>query len=214
MDRRQLLKSISIFTGAAILSPQYLLANSNSKKLHFVGVGDGGCKMIEYLLSKGEQIGYTAINSNYKGYFFATNKQVVFELPIDAYNGRNMNLTTLQSQKGLPKNIANVFTDKSRHYVVFIGLGGYTGSYLSKEVISHFEAKNLRHNCIISLPFTHEGLIKRKNAEMIKSSLSNCKNIAFVDFNLIRENQGNFKMVDAFEIANKYQFDYYKLMNA
>jgi cell division GTPase FtsZ len=213
MDRRQLLKSISLISSVAILSPKHLLAENSPKSLHYLGIGNGGCKMIEYLLKKEEAINYTVINSSFKGYNFPINKQVIYDLPNDAYNGRNINMATLHSQTGLPQNIHNIFADNSKHYVVFVGLGGYTGSYLSTTIISHLAAKNTSYNCIISLPFSHEGFIKRKNAEIIKSSLPKSKNIAFVDFDLIRKEHGNFKMVDAFEVADEYVNERYRKLN-
>lgn len=213
MDRRELLKSISLLSGAAILSPKDLLANKRAKKLHLVGIGDGGCKMVHYLLNKDDQADFTLINSSFKGYYASISKQVIYEIPNYAYTGRNINLTTLQSQECLPQNIKNVFTDNSKHYVILAGLGGFTGSYLSKAVVSHLKNNNIAHISIISLPFTHEGLIKRKQAITIKNSLGNQPNTFFVDYDSIREKHGNFKLKDAFTIADEYSFQAFQHLN-
>lgn len=213
MDRRELLKSISLLSGAAIFLPKDLLANKRAKNLHLVGMGDGGCKMVQYLLNRNDQADFTLINSSFKGYYAPISKQVIYEIPNDAYTGRNINLTTLQSQECLPQNIKNVFADNSKHYVIIAGLGGFTGSYLSRAFISHLKSNNIAYNSIISLPFTHEGLIKRNNAEIIKSSFGKIQNTVFVDFDSIREKHGNFKLVDAFAIANEYVYKAYKQPN-
>lgn len=213
MDRRELLKSITLLSGAAIFLPKDLLANRHTKKLHLVGIGDGGCKMVHYLLNKDDQADFTLINSSFKGYYAPISKQVIYEIPNDAYTGRNINLTTLQSQECLSKNIKNVFADNSKHYVILAGLGGFTGSYLSRAVVSHLENNNITYNSIISLPFTHEGMIKRRNTEIIKSSFGKIQNTVFVDYDTIREKHGNFKLIDAFTIADEYVYKAYKQTN-
>lgn len=217
MDRRELLKSISIFTGAAMLSPKRLLAENSTTNKHFVGIGDGGCKMLQYLISKGniKSADYTAVNCSFMGYSFPLERQILTGVPEDAYTGRNINLKALDKLSvQLPPTITNAFIDKDRHYVLLAGLGGFTGSYLCKAIPGFLQANKLGYNSIISLPFSHEGLVKRKQAVAIKHSLRDQPNTVFVDYDSIRENHGNFKLKDAFTIANEYSFRAFQLLNA
>lgn len=213
MNRRQLLHSMAILGGATMLSPKHVFATNSTKPLHIVGIGDGGCKMLRYLISKGSitSSDYTAINSDFKGYSFPVERQILINVPANAYTGRNLNLAVLNDiSNQLPVTVTNAFSDKDKHYVLLAGLGGFTGSYLCKVLPVFLHANKLCYNSIISLPFTHEGLIKRKQAMVIKHSLGYQPNTVFVDYVGIREKQGNFKLKEAFKIADEYVYKAYK----
>lgn len=216
MNRRQLLQSMAILGGATMLSPKHVFATRSTKPLHFVGIGDGGCKILQYLISKGCIISsdYTAINSDFKGYSLPVERQIVIEVPANTYTGRNVNLNFLNDiSSQLPPTITNVFIDKDKYYVLLAGLGGFTGSYLCKAIPGFLRANSLSNNSIISLPFSHEGLVKRKQAMVIKHSLRDQPNTVFVDYDGIRAKHGNFKLKDAFNIADEYSFQAFQQLN-
>lgn len=216
MNRRQLLQSIAVLGGATMLSPKHVFAMSSTKPLHVVGMGDSGCKMLEYLIDKGSisSSAYTAINSDFKGYSFPVERQIVIEVPSNTYTGRNLNLNALnETSHQLPPTITDAFSDKDKHYVLLAGLGGFTGSYLCKAIPSFLRANTLSYNSIISLPFTHEGLVKRNQAMAIKHSLGHQSNTVFVDYDGIRAKHGNFKLKEAFNIANEHCFQAFQQLN-
>lgn len=213
MNRRQMLQSIAVLGGATILSPKHVFATSSTKSLHVVGIGDGGCKMLRYLISKGSitSSDYTAINSDFKGYSFPVERQLAINVPANAYTSRNLNLNVLNEiSNELPPAITNAFSDKDKYYVLLAGLGGFTGSYLCKALPGFLRANSLSYNSIISLPFSHEGLIKRKQVLAIKHSLGDQSNTVFVDYDSIRAKHGNFKLKDAFNIAIEYSFQVFQ----
>lgn len=74
--------------------------------------------MLQCLISKGAKSDYTIINSSFKSYNFPAERQIIIDVPEDAYTGTNINLNALNKlNHDLPPSITNLLSDKNKHYI-------------------------------------------------------------------------------------------------
>jgi hypothetical protein len=216
MNRAEFIKTFSVFGATSVLPLEQLFGKPHTRKLHLIGLGDAGTGMIKYCSEKNNSLQYTIINTHFKEKYNAGFQFVEFDRPSNAYLENNqalkkVNIETVKKNNSLPQNIAPFFSDKSKHYVLFSSLGGFTGSYLTLQLSKQLQKRGLKYTTIVNIPPYIMSPFRRTAALTIKEELNTIDNIHFFDSENLRSLYGNYRMKDQYTLANKELYKIFKV---
>ncbi len=191
------------------------------KRIHIIGLGGAGCNTAKYFYNKGGvNASYTCISNSarkdlpeaflleeYHIYSKEKRLQIMISKVRVAAENMKPDLPTT-----LPQPIAERLASNSR-FILLVGLGGLTGSYLVKEIAGLLKKGNKDFAIICSLPFNFEGEIRNSYANMVKDELYGLPNFHCYLNESIRKKYGNLRMSAAFEKADEEVFKVFRNLN-
>ena len=221
MKRRELIKGLGALTLASFI-PAISMANLPArKKLHFVGLGFAGTNIARYLQQKGVVGEYSCITwfpkmvrpipgdpNPFEPYPFVKYKginHIDYEYPIELRRCNELG----RKRMPLTKEMKSILSQDCI-YVVFVGLGAFTGTSLITDVVEFLEFRNTNYRAICSLPFRNEGTWRNEYAVRKKEELSVYRNVRFVDKEQIKTKYGSLPIIKSFELANEETFKIFK----
>lgn len=215
MNRAEFIKTVSAFAAITILPIEKLFSKTDSQKLHLIGLGDAGASMIKYCFEKDRYQQYTIINTEFKEKHNSGINLVEFERPLNAYSGNNpsfkkVNIEAVRTNNSLQQNIESLFSDTSKHYVLFSSLGGFTGSFLSLKLSNQLKQKDLKYTTIINIPPYVMSPFRRCASLEIKEEFNNIPNTYFFDSEELRTLFGNYRLIDQNVLSNQEIFKIFK----
>lgn len=214
MKRRELIKGLAGITALALLPNMKVLGCRRNDKLHFIGLGTGGTNVAWRIRQKGIEADYSCFNwfpsfiEPYKGFH-----HIDYEYP------REFRQSNELGRKRIPlTNEMKTSLSKDGFYVVFVGLGAFTGTSLITDVVEFLEARNANYLSVCSLPFSNEGRTRNEYARSKMTELIKYKRVKFFDNEEILKKFGAMKISKSFEKADEemyciFQQEYYDLIS-
>ena len=198
MNRRQLIKNIlgvSIATIFPIAMQKKELARNRT--LHFVGLGGAGCNVVELAMQKYPNANYTFINNSTRNNIPS---RVNFVDIADYTKHTKYKGFSFSNEEFLNmKSVTSIFKNKEELYILFVGLGGQTGSPLCVPLLKYLRKEKI--DCFLSanFPFDFEGKIRSQIANYTKNELKYFPNVHCIDADTIRIEFGNIQISKAFD---------------
>lgn len=199
MKRRELIKSLGALGALALLPGHNLFGNIQNDQLHFIGLGTGGTNVAWRIKQKGIYGSYTCMNwfpsfvEPYKGFH-----HIDYEYP------REFRQSNELGKKRIPlTNEMKTSLSKDGFYVVFVGLGAFTGTSLISDVVEFLETRKANYLAICSLPFVNEGRTRNEYARSKMAELIKYKRVKFFDNEEILKRFGVMKISKSFEKADE-----------
>ena len=160
-------------TIAAIKSKKFSIFN-NTNNLHFIGLGGSGSNVVEYLQANSIKAKFTCITNPDRPNLSAEINFINFRAKY----------TDIQSID-LLNEIANIF-NKNENYILLNGLGGNSGTFLTKKIAELLFDKGISFIIISSLPFSFEGTECPTIANLAMQKLQKYSNFYFYTFNEVK----------------------------
>lgn len=214
MKRRDLLFGLGAMGMLMLVPGRKLFVFDQSKKLHFVGLGAGGTNVARHIQQKGVSGDYTCIT-----WFPSMIEPLPFDpnpfepYPFIPYEGfihidyeypRQFRQSNELGRKRMPlTNEMKASLSHEDFYVVFVGLGAFTGTSLISDVVEFFEARKADYLAICSLPFRDEGRTRNEYARMKMAELEKYNRVKFFDNEEIRRRFGVSSISKSFKKADE-----------
>lgn len=186
MIRRDVIKGLAALGVMSIFPSINALVEISVTKLHFIGLGTGGANIAYNFKQKGITGKYTGINwfpsfiEPYKGL-----NHIEYEYPRQIRQSNELGKQSIPLTTEMKRTLsADLF------YVLFVGLGAFTGTSLIQSCIEFLESNNKRYMAICTLPFKNEGQFRNHYANEKMADLKNYSNVLFFDNNEIVEKYG------------------------
>ncbi len=169
--------------------------------VHLVGLGGGGCNVLEYAMTKGFKAAYTFVTSPVR-----PNKTWDIEF-IEWHSPDNyfQNSEWYKDEIEIPERL-RIRLMKYKHSIIVSSLGGYTGTLLVKAILKHTWLEKLHFDYVLGIPFRFEGQKRNETVKYFKSTFKNIQNIKYVPFQQIAELHNNITLNQAFTIADSMVF--------
>jgi len=205
MNRREAMKNIMAF-GALCLAPQLSLAKLSPKpQTHFIGVGSGGCQIVQYFYNQNHQGKFTCIAKEKPNnliptiQYFPITKESGFLREIEKYPP----LTTDYNRTNttIPVALSNTMKSNDR-FALLTGLGGFSGSRLTKELIFMLHHSNKDFKAIVSLPFHFEGEYRQTIATKTLNKIKHLPEVCSFEMEYLRQKYSGLTVNVCFEKAN------------
>jgi len=173
--------------------------------IHLVGIGGGGCNVLEYALKQNFKASYTFISSPIRKHLPSEVKFIEYVSPENYF----FDSSWIDMNIEIPESIQNII--KSRRKTIYIaGLRGYTGSLLVKSIVKELLSVNMDnaefHHFILSLPFRNEGSMSTDNALKVAKQISKYPNMNLYKLEDIRSSCVDLTIADAFLKADELAF--------
>jgi cell division GTPase FtsZ len=182
--------------------------------IHFIGLGGFGSNVVEHFYGKGINAHYTCI-ANPMRYEFSQNiNYIPFEQT--GHSASNYKLSPKQmveyDENSLYPAIDQLHKifDKNQHFMLFSGLGGYTGLRLTQVFTLWLYANNKSFHTICTTPFSFESRIRNTFATITLAKLSAIPNFHFIELDKFRVQYGSLALTQAFEKVNEEYYNVYK----
>lgn len=199
MERRNLIKGIVALAGISILSIIQSKNLSTKKKFHFVGLGSAGTNVVNRVKSIGIIGDYSCITSfptfsmKYKGL-----RYLDYQYPLQDRE------CTDKGRKSIPLSdeMKNLLSEDII-YVIFVGLGSFTGTSLISNVILYLKQNNLKYLAVCCIPFEAEGRWRNEYALLKRKELIKFENIVFIENENVTSNYKEDSISRCLRIVDK-----------
>ncbi len=199
MKRRELIKSLGALGALALLPGHNLFGNIQNDQLHFIGLGTGGTNVAWRIRQKGVKAGYSCFNwfpsfvEPYEGF-----QHIFYEYPREFRQSNEMGRKRIP----LTDEMKSILSHND-FYIVFVGLGAFTGTSLITDVVEFLEARNANYLSVCSLPFRNEGRNRNEYARSKMKELEKYARVKFFDNEEILKRFGLMKISKSFEKADE-----------
>lgn len=216
LSRRAVLKSLMII-GA---SPFLLQQKQYDEQFQFLGLGSAGTTMMLEAFSQNIRGKYFVISDHkYEGQSPSVNF-IQTNFSVSNYSSRTLapelvnhiNAKTTSRIFGTQSKCADIILPNHTK-VMFLGLGGFTGSSLCLSLAKHLKETNQMFSIISSLPFGFEGRRKKEFAVAVQSELKQHKGFRSYNNEVVRNRYGNCKIEECFKNSDKYAVDIFRNFN-
>lgn len=210
MERRQVIKRLTGLAALAFLPKQHIHAMQQKKPIHIVGLGSAGTRVMELCYNSGLGDVYSAITNSSECELEGV--QVIHykhELSVRERVLQEINHPEAIVPFALPDETLNIFTADHR-YVLLAGLGGYTGTHMSKEIIPLLQRQGKDFKAIFSLPFVFQGKNVVEFAKEVIDQYFDLPQIKFFNSELIREEYGDMPIKSAYKKVDEELLEIYK----
>ncbi len=123
---------------------------------HFVGLGGVGCNVVEGVYSKGIQGRFTCITQPNRPYLPQQIQFLRFPSIGDLERKLPSGIPDMSLPLQLSDKIKEIFSENDT-YVLFTGLGGYTGTKMVEQLIPWLQKHHKNFVVCCSIPFSFEG---------------------------------------------------------
>lgn len=185
MDRRQLIKSLTVLSALSLIPGMNLLGNSRLKKLHIIGLGTAGTNIAVRLKRKGIIGKYTCITrfpsfvepievANYiKGFYHIEyDYRIEFAINYESVKENKSKPLTIEMQQRLSDNC---------FYIILVGLGRWTGTSLIQNTLEFLKSNSQQYMAICQLPFEFDGELRNNFALVKQAEIEKFKGVYFID---------------------------------
>lgn len=199
MKRRELIKSLGALGALALLPGHNLFGNTQNNKLHFIGLGSGGTNVAWRIRQKGVEADYSCFNwfppfiEPYEGFH-----HIDYEYPREFRQSNELGRKRIPLTDEMKSTLS--YND---FYVVFVGLGAFTGTSLISDVVEFLEGRNANYMAVCSLPFRNEGRTRNEYARTKMKELEKYARVKFFDNEEILKRFGEMKISKSFEKADE-----------
>ena len=173
--------------------------------IHLVGIGGGGCNVLEYALKQNFKAEYTFITSPIRKHLPSDVKFIEFASP----NNYFFDFSWINRNIEIPESIRSIIKAKQKT-IYTAGLRGFTGSLLVRAIIqkllNDYKANISLHHFVLSTPFKNEGSRSIINALAIAKQISNYPNINLYSIEDLRSSSGDITISEAFLKADELAF--------
>lgn len=176
MKRRELLKGLGAMGALALLPGILAVGNQIDKKLHFVGLGQGGTNAMLYIHEKGIEANYSCITGPYVSHLKPGMEHLFFETSMDYRIGG----IHYKKPMAITSEMKAIFSEDHR-YIILTGLGASVGTGLISSLLDFLNAEQKNYHAICCLPSLNLGRAKRTYAEEKKAEIEGRKNVLFFD---------------------------------
>lgn len=172
------------------------------KQFHFIGLGSGGTNVIQHIQKKGIEGDFSCMSwfpsfvEPYKGI-----NHIFYEYPREI---RNATMLGRQRQPLTAEIKATLLKDQ--FYVVFCGLGGFTGTSLISDVLEFLETNCIKHIAVCTLPDKGEGRFRNDYALSKQIELGKYKNVFYYNHHTTIRKYGDLPVSKAFACADEELF--------
>lgn len=142
INRRNMLKRLAVISAATLLPDALLSVANNAPAIHFIGLGDAGSNVVEYIYSKGIKGKYTCISNTIKN-----------NLPKEI---QCIQLNTQSVAIEIPDAVLKIFNANDT-FILLSGLGGYLGTFMTEKITLSLHEQQKSFMTITTLPFKFEG---------------------------------------------------------
>lgn len=181
---------------------------SDKQKLCILGIGDAGIRPAHLLAGKGVKAIYMGIGNS--GKRMRGINIIEFNSPKREFipGVTRFLVPDMSVEANIPPDV-DALLRNDFHFLIFAGLGGYTGTKLTALVVEKLVAANRPFKCIVTYPFRFEGKSRAQNAEIFLDVFGNHPNVEVVhldDFcrnkNMLLRQAFNFATLKMAMIAN------------
>lgn len=212
ISRREAVKGLLVL-GTISLLPKFILTSfKGAAPIHFIGLGGAGSNQIEFLYKKGIKGKFTCISNPLRPHLSQEIQFINFIPPGESHykNGVEVFKTSDMKQAiEIPNVVLNIFKSNDT-FVLFSGLGGYTGTFMTEELTTTLQHNKKSFITISSVPFEFEGQKRRTLAENTINKLKSIENFHYYELDKIRNEYGDLTLKDALEKANEQIYEIYK----
>lgn len=172
---------------------------SKQKKVHFIGFGGAGSNLVEFLHSKKLHAKFTCVTNperpklhsdiNFIKYIYPKNENLNFDIEISFQ--------------------MDAIFNENENYILFSGLGGNTGAFLTVKIAEMLNEKNISFVSISSLPFKFEHSLDNlfdphTLANDAKEKLKSFTNCYFFSKDEMKIYNPEINMFNFFNISNEF----------
>ena len=208
MERRAWLKNMAFLAAATTLP---VFAGNTDKKslpLHFVGLGGGGCNILETAHRIHAASFYTGISTPPHQRNWTFGRYITIDVPVkEIFYNHGVEIHRIHdSEIELTEEIKSLF-DSAHHYVLFAGLGGYAGTKLMGLMFEFLKKEGKSFQSIAATPFRFEGKNRKSVSQNMVSRLNQYSEFTTFNLETIHNQFGNIPLSQAFERANELTID-------
>jgi len=180
MERRDLIKGLGVLGAMALVPGILAIGNHSKKKLHFVGLGQGGTNAMVYIHEKGIAAKYSCISGPYVAHLKPGMEHLFFETPRDYRIGG----IHYKKPMDITSEMEAIFNEDHR-YIILTGLGASVGTGLISSVLDFLNTEKKNYHVICSLPSFNLGRSKRTYAEEKKAEIKGINNVLLFDQQIV-----------------------------
>ena len=99
-------------------------------------------------------------------------------------------------------NLSNYFSIENR-YILFLGLGGKTGSYIITEILEYMVLNNIEYKCFCFYPYHFEPKSRKAIADETLVHLERYQVVTILDMYELKKRFPNLSLASPFRIPNE-----------
>lgn len=198
MKRRELIKGLGALGAMAFIPGMLATGNQINKKLHFVGLGQGGTNAMVHIYEKGISAKYSCITGPYVSHLKPGMEHLFFETPRDYQIGG----IHYKKPLAITSEMKAIFGENHR-YIILSGLGASVGTGLISSLLDFVNTEHKDYQVICSLPSNNLGRAKRAYAEEKKAEIEGIKNVLIFDQQSIHEDLGQLSIRKIYDEGNE-----------
>ena len=169
-----------------------------NNNLHIVGFGGAGLNFVEFLHSKKINANFTCIKNPERPNLHSDINFIKFIYPINEILNFDFDIST---------QISELF-NKNENYILFSGLGGDTGAFLTVKIAKMLKEKKISFVSISSLPFKFEHSVENifdpnTIANSAKEQLKLFPNCYFFCLEEMKKSNKGVNLFNFFKITNE-----------
>ncbi len=196
-------------------------ARTSKKETHIIGLGGAGCNIAKYFYERGFEGSYSCLSNaerlDLPANFLFTEHHIYsrekrLQLMINKIKW-DEECTMPDLDRIIPKSVEKRLKGNYR-FILLVGLGGLTGSYLVKQLADFLKEKNKEFAIICTTPFNFEGEFTNGYANLIKDELSVLPYFYCFSNEGLREKYGNLTMRKVFDYASEEMWIKYNTYNS
>lgn len=178
---------------------------TSETSFHFIGLGGAGTNILNGFFKKRQKGKYTYITSGKREHFSSEINFIFYKPPKMKWD----EVPDISKPLILPEEIKALFTANHK-YVLLAGLGGYTGTYMLKEIVTLLKEENKDFLVLCTLPFAFEGLPRKQYSEQFKNLFPSFSNLKYFKNEEIKIKYGQKTFAEGFEITNNELYKLFK----
>ena len=102
---------------------------------------------------------------------------------------------------------------KENRYILFLGLGGTTGSSIIIEILEYLRSNQIAYDCYCFYPYSFEPSSRIRIAQETLDRLSNYQNTHILRMDEIKERYPNLNLASVFRLPNEFLVENYLQVN-
>lgn len=212
-SRREAVAALGTLALTALLPKPLLSATSSDKPTHFIGLGGGGMRCLNFLHEAGIEGNYTCINwAKARPHLAREIAHIVYEPLIKkrySYYQADADWLTYVRQKSPIPEAGIRLLERDEHFVLLSGLGGHTGTYLTETFVALLHKSQKSFLCITTLPFRFADENTRLFSQQSVEKLRGVPNFHYFGMDKIRELYGNLTLAKAYKKADEMMMQLY-----
>ena len=198
--RRKALKNI-IAIGVISTIPKALMTKTFSgPRTHFIGLGNSGGQILQYFLKKQPHAKFTCLTTRKP----ENRKQEIQYIYIPTLENKEDN-----GQLNLSGEFHEIFNSNDQ-FVLLAGLGGFSGSLLTKELTLKLHSLNRNFITICSLPFKFEGTKRHYDALKTINAISHLPQVKTLELDCLRQKYDDLMLSNCFDRGDREFWEVYK----